>query len=89
MLNEIGLTRNLAVIRWIGICLGRILKHICTALYVNEQSINHLKGVIGDRPILYLPSHRSYADFVLMSYICFGYDIEIPGIAAGMGNKIH
>lgn len=31
-----------------------------------------------------MPSHRSYADFILMSYICFSYDIEVPAIAAGM-----
>lgn len=34
--------------------------------------------------MIYLPSHRSYADFILMSYICFAHDIEVPAIAAGM-----
>lgn len=85
MLNEIGLTRSMAVIRWAGICLNKILKKICTAVYVNEESIARVKKCIGSQPVLYLPSHRSYADFVLMSYICFAYDLEIPGIAAGMG----
>lgn len=86
MLNEIGLSRSLPVIRWAGIILNNILQRICTGVYVNEQSILRLKRVIGTQPVLYLPSHRSYADFVLMSYICFAYDLEIPGIAAGMGN---
>lgn len=86
MLNEIGLSRSLPVIRWAGIILNNILSRICTGVYVNEQSILRLKQVIGTQPVLYLPSHRSYADFVLMSYICFAYDLEIPGIAAGMGN---
>lgn len=85
MLNEIGLTRSMPVIRWAGICLNKILKKICTAVYVNEESIVRVKKCIGSQPVLYLPSHRSYADFVLMSYICFAYDLEIPGIAAGMG----
>lgn len=40
---------------------------------------------MGNVPVMYVPSHRSYADFILMSYICFHYDIEIPAIAAGMG----
>lgn len=84
MLNEIGLTRSMPVIRWSGICLNRILKKICTAVYVNEESMVRVKKCIGSQPVLYLPSHRSYADFVLMSYICFAYDLEIPGIAAGM-----
>lgn len=41
---------------------------------------------MGSTPIVYVPSHRSYADFILMSYVCFTYNIEIPAIAAGMGN---
>lgn len=46
--------------------------------------MQRLKATIGDRPVLYLPSHRSYLDFVLMTFICFAYDLTIPGIAAGM-----
>lgn len=88
MLDEIGLARSLPVIRWLGICLNKIFQRICTAVYVNEESLKRVKNIIGNRPVLYLPSHRSYADFVLMSYICFAYDLEIPGIAAGMGNII-
>lgn len=40
---------------------------------------------MGTTPVIFLPNHRSYADFILMSYLCFTYDIEIPAIAAGMG----
>lgn len=35
-----------------------------------------------------LPSHRSYMDFLLMSYILYTYDLPLPVIAAGMG-EIH
>lgn len=85
MLNEIGLDRSMSVIRWSGIFLNGIMQKLCAGIYVNEDSINRLKRTMGNQPVLYLPSHRSYADFVLMSYICFSYDIEIPAIAAGMG----
>jgi glycerone phosphate O-acyltransferase len=43
---------------------------------------------MGDNPIIFAPSHRSYGDFILMSYICFHYKIEIPAVAAGMGKQI-
>ncbi|KAJ8972251.1 hypothetical protein NQ314_000269, partial [Rhamnusium bicolor] len=39
---------------------------------------------MGNCPVVFVPSHRSYADFILMSLVCFTYDIEIPAIAAGM-----
>lgn len=33
---------------------------------------------------IYVPSHRSYLDFVLLSYILFSYDMSLPNIASGM-----
>lgn len=44
---------------------------------------------MGDTPIIFVPSHRSYADFILMSFACFTYNVEIPAIAAGMGKKLN
>ncbi|XP_075145378.1 dihydroxyacetone phosphate acyltransferase [Haematobia irritans] len=84
ILDEIGLDRNLAIIRWCGIAITAIGKRICKGIYVNKASIDNIKQGLGNNPVLYLPSHRSYMDFILMSYICFHYDIEIPGIGAGM-----
>lgn len=85
ILEEIGLDRNMAIIRWCGIAITAIGKRICKGIYVNKASMAKVKQGLGQNPVLYLPSHRSYMDFILMSYICFHYDIEIPGIAAGMG----
>jgi len=32
--------------------------------------------------IIYLPTHRSYMDFIILTYICFEYNIPLPCIAA-------
>lgn len=42
---------------------------------------------MGKNPVIFLPTHRSYADFILMAFLCFNYDIEIPVVVAGMGEK--
>ncbi|XP_055377579.1 dihydroxyacetone phosphate acyltransferase [Condylostylus longicornis] len=84
ILDEIGLDRNLSIIRCCGMCITAVSKKICSGIYVNKKSLSRVKEIIGSSPVLYLPSHRSYCDFILMSYICFHYEIEIPGIAAGM-----
>lgn len=36
-------------------------------------------------PVVLLPSHRSYLDFILVTYIMFEYNITLPCIAAGQG----
>lgn len=47
-----------------------------------------LQQAIQEHPVVLLPSHRSYMDFLLMSYILYTYDIALPVIAAGMGESI-
>lgn len=81
-LEEIGFKRNMTVIRFLGITLNKILLQMTHGVYVNRQSVQLVKRELAQNrcPVLYLPSHRSYADFVLMSYICFAHDLEIPVI---------
>ncbi|KTF86397.1 hypothetical protein cypCar_00028031 [Cyprinus carpio] len=35
-------------------------------------------------PVILMPNHRSYMDFLVLSYIMFTYDLSIPVIAAGI-----
>lgn len=86
ILDEIGLTQSLTVIRILGQLTSSVMKRILDNVFVNEEHLQKVKNKAGKNPVLFLPSHRSYADFVMMSFICFTYDIEIPAIAAGMGN---
>ncbi len=46
-----------------------------------------LKTTMVQNPVIFLPTHRSYADFILMAFLCFNYDIEIPAVIAGMGKN--
>lgn len=80
LLEEIGFKRNMTVIRFMGITLNKILLQMTVGVYVNRHAVELVKRELAQSrcPVLYLPSHRSYADFVLMSYICFAHDLEIP-----------
>lgn len=84
ILDEIGYNKNLKVIRWLGLILVKICLRTCNGIYINKDSIFHCNSIMGSCPVIFLPSHRSYADFILMSLVCFTYDVEIPAIAAGM-----
>ena len=41
-----------------------------------------------ETPVILLPSHRSYIDFLLLSYITYHYDLPMPYIAAGAGKNL-
>jgi len=34
-------------------------------------------------PVIFLPTHRSHLDYVLISFILFAYNIRTPHVAAG------
>lgn len=72
-------------IRWVGVLVKTVVRNKTDGIFIHEESLRNVKNRMGNTPVLYLPCHRSYADFILMSFICFAYDLEIPGIASGMG----
>lgn len=80
LLEEIGFKRNMAVIRFLGNILNKALQQMSSGVYINRNAVNLAKREFTQNryPVLYMPCHRSYADFLLMSYICFSHDLEIP-----------
>lgn len=42
-----------------------------------------------DSPVILAPVHRSYADFILVSYVLRACGIPIPAIVAGQGNVVN
>lgn len=43
-----------------------------------------LQQAVQEHPVILMPNHRSYMDFLAISYILFSYDIPVPVIAAGI-----
>ncbi|XP_050354144.1 dihydroxyacetone phosphate acyltransferase [Nymphalis io] len=83
-LEEIATDKKLHIIRWIGIIFLKICFMMKIGVFVNESSVLKVKSLMGKNPVLFLPTHRSYADFCLMTYLCYHYDIDLPAVAAGM-----
>ncbi|KAF5285593.1 hypothetical protein FQA39_LY16562 [Lamprigera yunnana] len=83
ILNEIGFSKRITLIRWLGLLLTKICMKVYSGIYVSNK-VYSIKQLMGNKPVIFLPSHRSYADFILISYLCFTYNIEIPATAAGM-----
>ncbi|KAM3962457.1 dihydroxyacetone phosphate acyltransferase [Aphomia sociella] len=83
-LEEMCLDKKMHVIRWMGIACLKIAFMMKIGIFVNEPAVLKLKSSMKANPVLFLPTHRSYADFCLMTYLCYHYDIDLPAVAAGM-----
>lgn len=46
-----------------------------------------LQRAVQQHPVVLLPSHRSYIDFLMLSFLLYSCDLPVPVIAAGMGTS--
>jgi glycerone phosphate O-acyltransferase len=50
---------------------------------VDPADLEAVKQAVKRGPVLILPNHRSYMDFLIVSYIFFFAGVPVPAIAAG------
>ncbi|XP_060609762.2 dihydroxyacetone phosphate acyltransferase isoform X1 [Anolis sagrei] len=91
ILDEMGHSMHMGAIRFFAFTLSKIFKCLFRSICVNEDGMQKLQQAIQEHPVVLLPSHRSYIDFLLLSYVLYTYDLALPVIAAGidfLGMKI-
>eukprot|EP01117_Protostelium_nocturnum_P019428 TRINITY_DN8428_c0_g1_i3.p1 TRINITY_DN8428_c0_g1~~TRINITY_DN8428_c0_g1_i3.p1 ORF type:complete len:1163 (-),score=522.34 TRINITY_DN8428_c0_g1_i3:54-3542(-) len=76
-------TMTLKIMRGLGFFLRKVFRRIYQGLHVEEKGIDRIRQNLGNGPLLLVPSHRSYVDFLLLSYVLYEYDLPLPHIAAG------
>lgn len=84
ILLEMGHNQNMLSIRFIGFFLAKVLKRLYSHVFISTNGIEKIRNSVAKHPILLMPTHRSYMDFLLMSFICFHFHIPMPVIAAGL-----
>lgn len=74
---------SMSSIRVFGWFLHKLFRAIYERVVVDKGAIARIQGhdeSLG--PLVIIPTHRSYIDFLIMSYVFFGYGIKCPHIAA-------
>ncbi|KAL7872543.1 hypothetical protein SRHO_G00075260 [Serrasalmus rhombeus] len=84
ILDKMAQNLQLSFIRLLGFSLSKIFKRLFRSIWVNEDGLARLQQAIQEHPVILMPNHRSYIDFLVLSYIMFTYDLSIPVIAAGI-----
>lgn len=73
---------NMNSVRALGLPLIKVLKRLHDHIYVNIQGLAMVNDLIREYPVLLVPSHRSYFDFIILSIMFFHYDLPLPAIVA-------
>ncbi|KAM4632971.1 dihydroxyacetone phosphate acyltransferase [Polymixia lowei] len=84
ILEEMSHNLQLGFIRLMAFTISKVFKRLFTGIYINLEGLNRLQQAIPECPVILMPNHRSYVDFLVISYILFTYDLPIPVIAAGV-----
>ena len=77
-------TYSMPVIRLMAVCMNQILKSMYDKIVIDETALKRFNDLDQKQsgPIVLMPTHRSYMDFLLVSYIFFANGLKCPHIAA-------
>lgn len=82
MADEIAANFDLRAIRFLDIVLSWVWRKIFAGL--NVRNTARLREAAQHYHLVYVPSHRSHLDYLLISYVLFSQGLVPPHIAAGV-----
>lgn len=81
MFQQIATDYNITVIRAFEIALNKLWDQLFYG--VNVHHFEHLKNLGDDVELVYMPSHRSHLDYLLVLFVVFRRGFRTPYVAAG------
>ncbi len=83
ILKEMQATPDTATIKAMEVVLDRIFHRVYAGIDVDREGVDRIREKSKEYTIVLLPSHKSYVDFLVLSYV-FNYEnLSLPLIAAG------
>lgn len=84
MCDQMFSTYSMPVLRFMAYSMNKILKSIYDKIVVDETSLEKFRHLNHKEhgPVILMPTHRSYMDFLLVSYVFYNYQLKCPFIAA-------
>jgi len=73
--------RFIAVVRPL---LARIFDRLYTSVEVDEEGLARAKRAAAGAPIVLVPSHKSYVDFLVLPLVLYDHGMTPPHVAAGI-----
>jgi glycerol-3-phosphate O-acyltransferase/nucleoside-diphosphate-sugar epimerase len=83
IIAQMGHTQSLSVSRVTAWFMRKVFRRLYSGIHVDRAGIARLREAVARGAVAFVPTHRSYVDFLLISYVCFEYNIPLPHIAAG------
>jgi glycerol-3-phosphate O-acyltransferase len=75
---------RVSVVRSMAWTVHKAFKNLFEKITINMEMLEELREIEknSSTPIVLLPTHRSYLDFLVVSYIFFIYKLRLPNFVA-------
>jgi len=82
-LEEIAAGLNPSWIRFYSAIVGWIFRTIFDGVALDQEGLAAVKRAALRGPVIFVPSHKSHVDYLLLSYVLYHHDQPCPLVAAG------
>lgn len=82
-LDELAADYRVSYIEVMSFVLRKVFRRIFSAVVVDPKGLERLRTRLKNGPVVFVPSHKSHIDYLMLSWVLFAYDIVPPHIAAG------
>ncbi|MBW1734282.1 MAG: 1-acyl-sn-glycerol-3-phosphate acyltransferase [Deltaproteobacteria bacterium] len=81
--DEIAADYNVTYIQFANIVLTWLWKKIFQGIDVKPEELAKVRECSRKGPVVYLPSHKSHIDYLILNHILYQHHMHVPRIAAG------
>jgi len=82
-LREIAADLNYVSIAFWDFLLTWVFETIYEGLDIDHAALEKIRPLVGERPVVFVPNHRSHMDYLILSYVLHDRQIPVPYICAG------
>ncbi len=82
--REIAADFSIIIVKYFARSLDFVFEKIFNGIHYDVSSLNKIREAAKKGPLVFLPSHRSHMDYLIVSYILFKNRIIPPHIVAGI-----
>jgi glycerol-3-phosphate O-acyltransferase len=81
--NEIAADYNGAYVEFFNITLSWLWKRVFDGIDVHAPELTRVREAARKGALIYVPSHKSHIDYLVLNYILYQHQMHVPRIAAG------
>ena len=81
--DEIAADFNITYVQFFDIALTWLWKKIFEGVDVDEEGLALVRKSARSCPVVYVPSHKSHVDYLVLNHLLYRHHMHVPRVAAG------